>query len=330
MKVLVTGAAGFVAGHCIQELLKHGYEVRGTVRDAGATEKVGYLSTLGEVEMVEADLTADDGWDAAMVGCEAVLHTASPFFITDDESQLLGPAIDGTLRVLRAATEAGIRRVVLTSSTAAIVNTEAETYTEEQWSDPESCSPYPKSKTLAERAAWDFVNAQPESERLELVVCNPCLVLGPLLNDRASLSLQTVERLLGRKMPAVPKLGFSIVDVRDVAVAHRLALEKPDAAGNRYLLMSGHLWMRDMALVLEREFGSQGYRPPTMHLPYPLLWLVARFDPTARMVLPGIGERKVLDASKAKRELGWSPRPVEESVIHTGRSLIERGLVPAP
>jgi nucleoside-diphosphate-sugar epimerase len=127
----------------------------------------------------------------------------------------------------------------------------------------------------------------------------------------------------------VPKLGFSIVDVRDVAAAHRLALEKPDAAGKRYLLMSGHLWMRDIAVILKREFGSQGFRPPTRHLPYPLLWLVARFDATARIVLPNIGEHKVLDASRARDELGWSPRPATQSVIDTGRSLIARGLVSA-
>lgn len=327
MRVLVTGAAGFVAGHCVRELFQYGYEVRGTVRDLGAIEKVGYLRDLGPIELVEADLTSDDGWADAMEGCEAVLHTASPFFITDDESRLLGPAIEGTLRVLRAASNAGVRRVVVTSSTAAIVNTEAERYTEEQWSDPDQCSPYPKSKTLAERAAWDFVEAQPESERLELVVCNPCLVLGPLLNDRTSLSLDTIRRLLSRQMPAVPKLGFSVVDVRDVASAHRLAIEKPEAAGSRYLLKSGHLWMQQMSVILANEFGSAGFRPPTRHLPYWLLWIVARFDATARLVLPSVGEHKKLDASKAKRELGWTPRGVDESVRETGASLIERGLV---
>ncbi len=325
MKVLVTGAAGFIAGHCVRELLAHGHRVRGTVRDPSDEEKVGYLRHLGEIELVQADLTDDSGWHEAVAGCDAVLHTASPFFFTDDESRLIGPAVDGTLRVLRAAAAAGVKRVVLTSSTAAIVNTEAENYTEEQWSDTETCSPYPKSKTLAERAAWDFV-ASPDGNGLELVTCNPCLVLGPLLGKRTSLSLQIVQRLLARKMPAVPHMGFSIVDVRDVAIAHRLALEKPQAAGNRYLLMSGHLWMKQVAQILKESFAEQGFRPPTMHLPYPVLWLVARFDPAARSILSSIGEHKKLDASKAKNQLGWSPRPVRDSVIDTGQSLIDNGL----
>ena len=218
MKVLVTGAAGYIAGHCIRELLAHGHTVRGTVRDPSDDAKVAYLHKLGDIELVAADLTRDAGWSEAVAGCDAVMHTASPFFITDDESELIGPAVDGTLRVLKAAANAGIKRVVMTSSTAAIVNCTSDVYTEEQWSLPAECSPYPKSKTLAERAAWDFVEAQSPDERLELVTCNPCLVLGPLLNKRMSLSLETVKRLLGREMPGVPHIGFSVVDVRDVAV----------------------------------------------------------------------------------------------------------------
>ena len=325
MKVLVTGAAGYIAGHIVRELLEHGHTVRGTVRDPSAEDKVGYLRGLGEIELVTADLMEDAGWDAAVAGCEVVMHTASPFFLSDDESKLVGPAVEGTLRVLRAAHAAGVKRVILTSSTAAIVNTDAERYTEEQWSDPDSSSPYPKSKTLAERAAWDFV----EGKDMELVSCNPCLVLGPLQSDRTSLSVNVVERLLGRKMPAVPHLGFSIVDVRDVAIAHRLAMETPAAAGNRYLLMSGHLWMKGMAEILKARFGDQGFRPPTMRLPYPILWLVARFDSGARSILSSVGEHKLLDATKARTELDWSPRPVHDSVVETGQSLIDRGIVKA-
>jgi dihydroflavonol-4-reductase len=299
------------------------------VRDITATDQHRHLRELGVVDLVEADLNDDAGWESAMTGCSAVLHTASPFFITDNEEELVRPAVDGTLRVLRAAAAADVRRVVLTSSTAAVVNTEAETYSEAQWSDPDSCSPYPKSKTLAELAAWAFVEEQAPDQRLELVACNPCLILGPLLSDRSSLSLDAIERLLSRKLPAVPNLGFSVVDVRDVATAHRLALESPDAPGNRYILMSGHLWMRDMALILKEAFEAEGFRPPTLPLPYPLLWLAARFDPTVRSILPSVGEHKVLDSSKARQELGWSPRPVTESVIATGRSLIDRKLVSA-
>ena len=323
MKVLVTGAAGYVGGHVIRELLDHGHTVRGTVRDLGAEDKIGYLRALGDIELVAADLTVDAGWAEAVAGCDVVFHTASPFFLSDDESQLVGPAVQGTLRVLKAAYGAGVKRVVLTSSAAAIVNTPAERYTEDQWSDVDTCSPYPKSKTLAERAAWDFV----EDKEMELVSCNPCLVLGPLQSDRLSLSVKVVERLLGRMLPAVPRLGFSIVDVRDVAIAHRLAMETPEAAGQRYLLMSGHLWMKEMSALLKARFDHQGFRPPTMGLPYPILWLAARFDAGARSVLPDVGEHKILDATKARTELGWTPRPVKESVLETGQSLVDRGIV---
>ena len=323
MKVLVTGAAGYVAGHVIVELLEHGHTVRGTVRDLGAKDKIGHLRGLGNIELVTADLTLNAGWDEAVAGCDVVLHTASPFFLSNNETELVEPAVEGTLRVLKAAHREGVKRVVLTSSTAAIVNTSAERYTEDQWSDAETCSPYPKSKTLAERAAWGFV----EDKEMELVSCNPCLVLGPLQSDRLSLSVKVVERLLGRMLPAVPRLGFSIVDVRDVAIAHRLAMELPQAAGQRYILMAGHLWMKEISALLKARFAQQGFRPPTMGLPYPLLWLAARFDAGARSILTDVGQHKILDATKAHTELGWSPRPVQDTVLDTGQSLVDRGIV---
>ncbi|MFT7520806.1 MAG: dihydroflavonol-4-reductase, partial [Kiritimatiellia bacterium] len=321
MKVLVTGAAGFIAGHCVRELLEHGHTVRGTVRDASAQDKIGYLKELGDVELVEADLLNDAGWRAAVDGCDAVLHTASPLIMSLDESKVITPAVQGTLRVLRAAAAAGVRRVVLTSSAAAIINCDAEVYTEAHWSDPERCTTYPKSKTLAERAAWDFVDAQPESERLELVTCNPSLVLGPLLNDRMSLSIEPVRRLMSQSIPAIPHVGFSIVDVRDVAIAHRLAMESVIAPGNRYLLTCEHHWLMDVSIVLKKAFADQGFRPPTMHLPYAMLWLAARFDTSLKSILADVGVRRSLDASKAKSELGWNCRPANESIIDTAQSL---------
>jgi len=325
MKVLVTGASGYIAGHLVDELLQHGYRVRGTVRDLSDTDKIAHMQTGSSLELVSADLTEDKGWSEAVAGCDVVFHTASPFFLSEDESALVGPAVDGTLRVLKAAHGAGVKRVVMTSSTAAIINTDAERYTEAQWSDVERCNPYPKSKTLAERAAWDYV----EGKEIELVSCNPCLVLGPLQNNRLSLSLNVVQRLLDGKLPAVPKVGFSIVDVRDVAVAHRLAMETPEAAGQRYLLMSGHLWMKEISQILKDCFGPQGFRPPTRGLPYPVLWLVARFDAGARTILSDVGKYKVLDATKARTELGWAPRPVSDTVLDTGQSLVERNIVTA-
>lgn len=327
MKVLVTGAAGYIAGHCVRELLEHGYEVRGTVRDPSDEAKVGYLRPFGDIELVAADLTDDAGWDEAVAGCEAVLHTASPFFMSDSDEGLVDPAVQGTLRVLGASERGGVKRVVLTSSTAAVSNCEAERYDEENWSDPQSCSAYARSKTLAERAAWSFMDELPDASGMELVVCNPCLVLGPLQSDRRSLSLAVVERVLGRQMPAVPHIGFTVVDVRDVAIGHRLALEHPEAAGQRYILASEPLWMKQVAEILKEEFGAQGFRPPTRHLPYPLLWLASRFDSSLRAILSDVGVRKTLVNAKAKEQLGWQPRPARESVISTGQSLIDRGLV---
>ena len=323
MKVGVTGVSGFVGSHCVRELLDHGHSVRGTVRDL-SHPRAARLNQQEGLTLVEADLTRDDGWEHALEGCEAVLHTASPLALTEQVDTLVRPAVDGTLRVLRAAVSCGVQRVVLTSSTAAIIHTQAEIYTEEHWSEPDQCTPYPLSKTLAERAAWDFVAAHPA---LELVVCNPCLILGPLLTDRPSLSHSLVKRLLSRSMPALPRLGFSVVDVRDVASAHRLALSAPHAAGNRYLLMSEHLWTRDVSEILIEAFGDQGYRPPTLHLPYPLLWLLGRFDPVVRAILPDIDQHTHLDGAKARRELGWSPRSARASIIDTGQSLIDRGIV---
>lgn len=336
--VLVTGASGFIAGHCIEELLRHGYAVRGTVRDVAKTGKVAHLTALaaelgGRLDLVAARLDADEGWAEAVAGCTLVLHVASPNppSIPRDEDELIRPAVDGTLRVLRAAAASGtVRRVVLTSSTAAVTTGHSAPrtgpYTEDDWSVPENSPPYEKSKTLAERAAWDFVDGLPEERRFELVAVNPGLVLGPLQRPEVASSTEVVHRLLNRSMPAVPQLGFSVVDVRDLAAAHRLALESPKAPGNRYICAGPHTWMQDMARTLDAEFAPQGYRVPTRRLPYPALWLAARFDPTLRLALKFVGHRDELSADKARGELDWTIRPTVETVRDTGRSLVEHGL----
>jgi dihydroflavonol-4-reductase len=333
--VLVTGATGYIAGHVIEELLRQGYAVRGTVRSLAATDKVAHLRALGgTLDVVEARLDADEGWAEAVAGCRLVLHVASPNppSVPRDEQDLIRPAVDGTLRVLRAAAaDGGVRRVVLTSSTAAITagHTEQKTYTEDDWSVAEQSQPYEKSKTLAERAAWDFVADLPEDRRFELVAVNPGLVLGPLQRPEVATSTEVVHRLLNRSMPAVPKLGFTPVDVRDLAVAHRLAMESPKAPGNRYVLAGPHTWMSEMARTLADDLGPQGFRVPTRPLPTPILWLAARFDPTLRLALKFVGRTVQVSADKARDELGWSMRPVAETVRDTGRSLVERGLARA-
>jgi nucleoside-diphosphate-sugar epimerase len=339
--VLVTGASGFVAGHCIRDLLEHGYAVRGTVRNLAARDKIAHLETLaeqagGQLQFVEADLSADDGWERAVAGCTHVLHVASPFPPTEPahEDELIRPAVDGTLRVLQACADSGtVKRVVLTSSTAAITSGHdsrgAAVRTEDDWSNVDRSSPYQKSKTLAERAAWDFVGALPVGERFELAVINPGLVLGPIMSAATSTSVETVRRLLIRDVPASPQIGFAPVDVRDVAIAHRLAMERPDAAGNRYICAGEHIWMQDIAKILAAEFNPRGYRVPTGRLPTWLMRVISRFDGTVRLALAFVGRAELVSAQKAQRELGWSMRPVARSIIDTATSLIEHGVVPA-
>jgi dihydroflavonol-4-reductase len=316
VKVLVTGASGFVAGYCISELVSHGYEVRGTVRDPAKAAGRAEVA-----ELVAANLDSDEGWAEAVLGCDYVLHVASPFPLEDpaDEDELIQPAVQGTLRVLRAAASSGtVRRVVLTSSVAAINaghpgKAGSRVLTEEDWSDVDAADAYQKSKTLAERAAWEFVRSD---GRLELTVVNPGLVLGPVRDGVRSTSHEPVRRLLAREMPGVPRLGWSTVDVRDLAVAHRLAMESPSAAGERYICAGENLWMLDMARIL-----SSKYRVPTRPVPYWALWVLGRFDGEIRSLLSAIGKREMVSADKARQELGWEMRPVSESLLDTAASL---------
>ncbi len=339
--VLVTGASGFIGGHCVRELLEHGYRVRGTVRDLSATEKVAHLRALAErlggaLEFAEADLSRDAGWTEAVRGCDYVLHVASPFplEVPKHEDDLIRPAVDGTLRVLKACAESGtVKRVVQTSSVAAVAyggdRPESKVFDEEDWSNADRCTPYPKSKTLAERAAWDFVKTLPGDKRFELAVINPGMVLGPVMNADAGTSVEIICKLLKREMPACPHLGFAPVDVRDVAIAHRLAMETPSAAGNRYICAGDHIWIQDMAKILAGEFNPKGYNVPTGRLPYPIMWIAARFDKVLRLALQYVGRKEQVSCAKAVRELGWEMRPVDKSLLETGYSLIEHGLVPA-
>jgi nucleoside-diphosphate-sugar epimerase len=340
--VLVTGASGFIAGHIVRELLEHGYAVRGTVRSLAATGKVAHLRAIaertgGSLELVEADLAVDRGWAYAVAGCTYVLHVASPFPPDEPEraEELVRPAVEGTLRVLRACAASGtVRRVVLTSSIAAITSghdrRDPTVRTERDWADPDRSTAYQQSKTLAERAAWRLVGELPPGERFELVVVNPGFVLGPVLRAEVTTSTQVVHRLLIRKVPASPRIGFAPVDVRDLATAHRLAMEAPRAAGNRYICAGEHVWMRDLAGVLAAEFNPRGYRVPTGRLPYWLMWTIARFDRSVRLALAFVGRQERVSAEKAARELGWSMRPVAESIVDTGWSLVEQRLAPPP
>lgn len=335
-RVLVTGATGFIAGYGIAELLGAGYDVRGTVRRL-ATADVAHLRAIearaggaGSLELTEASLDADDGWEQAVKDCDYVWHMASPNPPRPpaDENELIRPAVDGTLRVLEAAAASGtVRRVVLTSSTDAITRgysgPDVRLRTEADWTNPDKAAPYPRSKYYAERAAWDFA----ADADLELTVINPALVLGPLQTAARRTSVELIQVLLGREVQAVPKLGFAVTDVRDVAVAHRLAMETPGAAGERYIVAGQHLWFREIAAILASEYGPKGYRIPTGHLPTPLLRLAARLDPRLKLTLAMVGIPQLVSAGKAAAELGWHPRPARETILETAGSLLEHGLV---
>jgi dihydroflavonol-4-reductase len=336
--VLVTGGTGFLGGWCCVELLRRGYAVRTTVRDPRRADDVrASLAAAGvdageRLSIVAGDLSADDGWADAVAGCNYVLHVASPFPPTQpkDPDELIVPARDGALRVLRASLDAGVRRVVLTSSVAAVRHGRAASadvpYTEADWSDPQDTrgTPYVRSKTIAERAAWDHVEAAGAKEKLASV--NPGAIIGPVLSDDRSYSLQAIERLLNG-MPAAPRLGFTFVDVRDVADLHIRAMTDPAATGERFLAVDRFLWLKDVAAILrERLRPAAATKVPTRVAPDLLIRAMALFDSSVRPVVSDLGKSATYSAEKAKTTLGWAPRPIEDSITDTAQSLIERGL----
>jgi nucleoside-diphosphate-sugar epimerase len=339
-KVLVTGGSGFIGSHCLLQLLGAGHEVRTSVRslkreaDVRAMLAQGGCADAGaRLSFVAADLGGDAGWPEAVAGCDYVLHVASPFpaQVPNDENELIGPARDGALRVLRAARDAGVRRVVLTSSFAAIgygTTPRATPYTEADWTDPNGAGvlPYAKSKTLAERAAWDFIAR--EGGALELAVVNPVGVFGPALAADYSTSILIVQRLMDGAVPGCPRLWFGAVDVRDVADLHLRAMTDPAAKGERFLAVAGDfISVREMALALKAALGPAARRVPTREVPDWLIRGFALIDPAARQILPELGKHKNATNEKARRLLGWTPRSSEESVVATARSLMALGLL---
>jgi dihydroflavonol-4-reductase len=334
--VLVTGGSGFLGGWCVIELLRRGYSVRTTVRDlsreAQVRAAVGSEVDPGDrLSVLAADLTSDEGWAEAVAGCDYVLHVASPFPPKQpkDPDELIVPAREGTLRVLRAGLDAGVKRVVVTSSVAAVRladGGEPRPLDERDWTDPDSpgLTPYVRSKTIAERAAWDFVHERGEEDRLAVV--NPGAIIGPVLNDDLSYSLQSVQRLL-EGVPGAPKLGFSVVDVRDVADLEIRAMTAPEAGGERFIAATQFLWMAEIGAVLRERLGERASKVPTRTLPNFLVRGMALFDPGIRSVVGGLGKRTDLSSEKARTSLGWAPRRVEDTIAETGDSLIRQGAV---
>ena len=340
--VLVTGATGFIAQHCVVQLLDAGYRVRGTARSAGRAEQLrasllphvaGGKTALDRLELVSADLTSDAGWAEAVAGCRFVHHVASPLprVPPRDENEVIVPARDGALRVLRAAAEAGVERVVLTSSVAAVVygHDRNQVFDETTWSDinTRAIGAYEKSKTIAERAAWDYVATLDGERPLELVSINPGLVLGPILDEDYGTSGEVLKKLFDRDFPACPDINWAVVDVRDVAAAHMAAMTVPEAAGERFICAIDNYSLRDVARVLDANFRERGFRIPTGNLPGFAMKLAAVFDKTARLALNDLGVRQDLDYSKIKRVLNWQPRGMEEMVVAMGNSFIDYGVI---
>jgi nucleoside-diphosphate-sugar epimerase len=330
--VLVSGGSGFLGGWCVIELLRRGYEVRTTVRDLAREPEVraavGSEVEAGErLTVLAADLLSDDGWAAAVEGCDHVLHVASPFppVQPKDPDELIVPAREGTLRVLRASLDAGVERVVVTSSVAAVTGARKppdRPLTEADWSDPDNpkLTPYARSKTIAERAAWDLAAERGATERLATV--NPGAILGPVLGEGRSYSLQAVERLL-QGTPGIPRIGFSFVDVRDVADLHVRAMTAPEAGGERFVAVAQFLWMADLAAVLRERLGERAAKVPTRNVPNLLVRAMGLFDPGIRSIAGQLGKQTTLSSEKAESALGWSPRPPEETIVDCAESLLE-------
>jgi nucleoside-diphosphate-sugar epimerase len=337
--VLVTGGSGFIGSHCILQLLAAGYTVRTTVRslereaDVRAMLKVGGAEPGERLTFYAADLLKDDGWAVAMKGCEYVLHVASPFpaRVPDDENEIIRPAVDGTVRVLGAALNADVRRVVMTSSFAAVGyghKSQDKPFTEANWTNlkGKDVLPYVKSKTLAEHEAWNFIGRVRGA--LELAVVNPVGVFGPVLGPDLSTSILIVQRLLEGAVPGCPKIWFGAVDVRDVADLHLRAMMHPEAKGDRFLAVAGDfVSFREIAAILKDRMGEWGKRVPTMQLPNWIVRLVAMRDPAAKQIVPELGKRKNATSAHAQTLLGWKPRSREDAIVATAESLVALGLV---
>lgn len=338
--VLVTGGSGFLAGRVIAQALTEGYRVRTTVRSLDREPQVRRdLQAMGvtagdALTFVEADLTRDDGWTDAVAGCRYVLHVASPFpgGVPEHEDELIAPAREGTLRVLRAARDARVRRVVVTSSFAAIGYGHSDTdraFTEEDWTDTTApIAPYIKSKAVAERAAWEFVER--EGDGLELAVVNPTGIFGPVVGADYSSSIGMISQLFTGAMTGTPRLYFAVVDVRDAADLHLRAMTDPKAAGERFIAAAGDaVSLHEIALAIRDRLGDAAHAVPATELPDDVVRAAARNTPALQGVLPNLGVIRHVSNEKARTVLNWQPRSAADTVAATAESLLGLGLLPS-
>ena len=332
-KVLVTGATGYIGLHCIQQLLDQGYAVNGSLRSLERKDEIfksleSHNTSTEHLKLFSFNLNEDEGWDDGMEGCDYLIHVASPIALErKSEDFFVKPAVAGVKRALKFAKKHHIKKVILTSSVAAIFHgiELKEYYDENDWSDPEnpSIDHYSKSKTLAEKAAWDFIEA--EGKPFEFSVINPALVIGPSLSNDLGESNKAIQMVATGKMPVAVPLQFGYVDVRDVAAAHILAMQKQASDGERFALAEKDMWYEDVAKVL-RENGFD--KAPKLSVPVWAAKILANFSPELKMALPYIGRvRSVKYTSKAKDLLGWNPRPAEESILATANQIKDLGLI---
>ena len=331
--VLLTGVSGFIAKHVALKLLNAGYAVRGTLRrmdraDEVRTALAPYLTEhAGELTFVQADLESDAGWADAFKGTAALLHTASPFPITQpkDPAVVIRPAVEGTERVLKAAAAAGVTRVVLTSSTVAILNeSKPDTLQDEaDWCDVHlpTTSAYAKSKTLAERAAWEIARAR----GLRLTTINPGLVLGPPLDEHYGSSIRVIERILKGKDPMQPPMGLPVVDVRDVAEMHLRALQRPETIGRRYIAASGSMAFVDIGRTLKAAYPTR--RIPTREAPQIIVRALALFDPQIKSILPKLGHLERVSNARAVKEMGMEFIAPKAALLASADWLVKHGRI---
>ena len=337
--VLVTGASGFIGTHCVLHLLEQGYRVRGSLRklDRGKYLREVFsrhTQATDNLEFVQTDLLKDDGWAEAVSGCEYVLHVASPFpsQMPENEFDLIRPAVDGTLRVMSAASNANVKRVVLTSSAAAIQDGHGEMvrdFDENDWSDlGGEIDAYAKSKTLAEQAAWKYVRNQESTQPLELAVINPSSVMGPLLDGTdLGTSATTIRDFMSGAYPGTARISWFLVDVRDVASAHLAAMINPRANGNRYICASEFIWLNDVAKLLNKNFAKRGYKVSTLQFPDWFVKFYALLDKSVKGEVPNLGKENRVSNQKIKDQLGIQFRSAEEAVLSMAESLIQLGVI---
>ena len=336
--VLLTGASGYIAKHIAVELLNAGYAVRASLRNLNRADEVRaavlqhLTAPLGDrLTFVRLDLKRDDGWAAALAGVDVLMHTASPFPLAQpkDPQDLIRPAVQGALRALNAAKTAGVTRVVLTSSSAAVAGGPLRPgmtgFDEADWTDPNApgTTAYTQSKTLAERAAWDFV--RDSAPQMQLTTINPVFVIGPPLDGLFGTSVSVIERLLKASDPMLPNFGFAMVDVRDVAAAHVRALTAPGTAGKRYIAADQFLWFTDIAKILKTNFPNR--KIVTRRAPDFVVRILALFDKAIASIVPILGKRQELSGARAQAELGITYRDVRASVVETAQFLIDHKLV---